>query len=50
MIPALLEVLKLDTWKRGLAAWVLAGYSPLLLKEHAKIIRLKDELIFSGHK
>ena len=50
MTPALLEVLKLDTWKLGLAAWVLAGYSPLLLKEHAKIIRLKDELIFSGHK
>ena len=43
MTPALLEVLKLDTWKLGLAAWVLAGYSPLLLKEHAKTIRLKDE-------
>ena len=48
MIPALLEVLKLDTWKRGLAAWVLAGYSPLLLKEHAKIIRLKDEKNYFG--
>ena len=43
MTPALLEVLKLDTWKLGLAAWVLAGYSPLLLKEHGKVIRLKDE-------
>ena len=49
MTPALLEVLKLDTWKLGLAAWVLAGYSPLLLKEHAKIIRLKDgKKLFRG--
>ncbi|MEC8355855.1 MAG: hypothetical protein VXZ91_00370 [Pseudomonadota bacterium] len=43
MTPALLELLKLDTWKLGLAAWVFAGYSPLLLKEHGKVIRLKDE-------
>lgn len=49
MTPALLEVLKLDTWKLGLAAWVLAGYSPLLLKEHGKVIRLKDEkILFRG--
>ena len=42
MTPALLEILKLDTWKLGLAAWIFAGYSPLQLKENGRLIRLAD--------
>ena len=42
MTPALHEILKLDTWKLGLAAWVFAGYSPLHLKSSGKLIRLTD--------
>ena len=36
------NVLDLDVWKVGLAAWVFAGYCPLKLKEAGKIIRLSD--------
>ena len=42
MTPALLEILKLDTWKLGLAAWVFAGYSPLQLRKYGRLIRLAD--------
>ena len=42
MTPALLEILKLDAWKLGLAAWGFAGYSPLRLKKDGRLIRLAD--------
>ena len=42
MTSALLEILKLDTWKLGLAAWVFARYSPLQLRKNGRLIRLAD--------
>ena len=44
MTSALLEILKLDTSKLELAAWVFAGHSPLLLRKNGRLIRLADEL------
>ena len=49
MTPALRAILKLETWKLGLAAWIFAGYSPLSLKSSGKLIRLTDSAeIFDG--
>ena len=38
------ELLDMDAWKVGLAAWIFAGYSPLRKQKSGLIVRLADEI------